>query len=69
MATRIIRISCIIACVLFMVASTIVGLSLVNAVGNLYVEVKALEQRVSILTSTLSEKNRGTNGASKDEVQ
>lgn len=66
---RTFKIACIIACVLFMVVSMIVGRSLVNAVGNLYVEVKILQQRVSILTSTISEKDRGTNGASKDEVK
>lgn len=66
---RTFKIACIIACVLFMVVSTIVGRSLVNAVGNLYVEVKILQQRVSILTSAISEKDRGTNGASKDEVK
>lgn len=66
---RTFKIACIIVCVLFMVVSTIVGRSLVNAVGNLYVEVKILQQRVSILTSAISEKDRGTNGASKDEVK
>lgn len=69
MAIKILKISCMIAWIVLTVAFVIWGLRITEAVGNLYVEVKALEQRVSILTSTLSEKNRGTNGASKDEVQ
>jgi hypothetical protein len=59
---RILKISLCISISLLLIAFVIWGIRMTNAVGNLYIEVQALHQRVNILTS------KGSDGTSENKV-
>lgn len=56
-ARKILTFSCIGALILLLFVAAVWGLRVTIAVGNLYVQVKTLEQRVNILSSTGGKKD------------